>query len=134
MTNPFADADIIFSYSRAQAIEDGVLVSIDAETIGEDMARQAGFKIPMAMTTTVWGQYVEVPEAVEGFQDIKGRLWDILWMASLAARQNRSTSELLFKVLVANDRRGPREVTLKLHCGPGDQAEPVLTIMLPDED
>jgi hypothetical protein len=28
MTNPFADADVISSYSRAQAIEDGVLVDV----------------------------------------------------------------------------------------------------------
>ena len=31
-------------------------------------------------------------------------------------------------------RAGHRLVTLKAVCGPGDDAEPVITIMLPEED
>jgi hypothetical protein len=47
-------------------------------------------------------------------------------------------STLLFKLYVRNhncERLDSRDlVTLKAACGPGDDAEPVLTIMLPDED
>jgi hypothetical protein len=28
----------------------------------------------------------------------------------------------------------PRKVTLQMHIGPGDEAEPVITLMLPGED
>jgi hypothetical protein len=124
------DAEVISFYTRAQALEDGVLVDVSK------MAKEAGIKFPVALTATVWGQYVEVPAGVAG-QDEAGRLWDILWtFRCSAAKFDGST--LLFKLSVRNhdrerlDRRD--QVTLKAECGPGDNGEPVLTIMLPDED
>jgi hypothetical protein len=35
---------------------------------------------------------------------------------------------------VRNDERTPALVRLKAVCGPGDRGEPVITIMLPEED
>ena len=112
------DAEVISSYTRAQAMEDGVLVDVSA------MAKQAGIKFPVAMTSTVWGQYVEVPEGVS-CQDETGRLWDILWMfRCAAARFNGDT--LFFKLYVRNHNRERLDkrdlVTLKAICGPGDDA------------
>jgi len=121
------DAEVISTYTRAQAIEDGVLVDVSA------VAREAGIKFPVALTATVFGQCVEVPEGVIG-QDESGRLWDILWMLRLAAKKGGDT--VLFRLHVRSDNsdRTPPLVTLKAVCGPGDQGEPVITIMLPDED
>ncbi len=119
--------DIIFSYSRAEAISDGVLIDVTKT------AREAGVRFPTALTAAVWAEFVSVPVGVEG-QDETGRLWDILWMFSLAARRGRGGDALHFTLLVQNDEGGPREVTLKAVCGPGDDLEPVITIMLPDED
>ncbi len=45
--SPFADAPVIFSYTRAQAIEDGVLVDLTA------WAKETGFRIPVACTSSV---------------------------------------------------------------------------------
>jgi len=39
--------DIIFSYTRAQAIEDGVLVDVS------ELAREASFRYPVAVTQGV---------------------------------------------------------------------------------
>ena len=41
-----------------------------------------------------------------------------------------------FAVHVRNDNRErtPPLVRLKALCGPGDDAEPVITVLLPDED
>jgi hypothetical protein len=123
------DAEVISSYTRAQAIEDGVLVDVSS------VAREAGIKFPVALTFTVWGQYVEVPEGVS-CQDETGRLWDILWMFRCNARRGGET--LFFKLYVRNhnrERLTSRDlVTLKAVCGPGDTPDPVITIMLPDED
>ncbi len=124
------DAEVISTYTRAQAIEDGVLVDVS------EVAKEAGIKFPVAMTSTVWGEYVEVPGGVK-CQDERGRLWDILWMFRCgAARFNGDT--LRFKLYVRNHNRERLDkrdlVTLKAICGPGDDAEPVITIMLPDED
>jgi hypothetical protein len=45
-------------------------------------------------------------------------------------------SEVRFSVHVRNDNREgtPPLVRLKAMCGPGDHGEPVLTVMLPEED
>ena len=124
------DAEVISSYSRAQAIEDGVLVDVST------VAKEAGIKFPVAMTATVWGQYVEVPEGVT-CQDESGRLWDIVWMFRCAAAKFDGDT-LLFKLYVRNQNRQrlTRQdlVTLKAICGPGDNGEPVVTIMTPEED
>jgi uncharacterized protein DUF6573 len=122
------DTEVIYAYTRAQALEDGVLVDVS------ETAREAGIKFPVALTATVYGQYVEVPEGVTG-QDETGRLWDILWMFRCAAAKFDGGT-LLFKLHVRNDNqdRPPPLVTLKAECGPGDDAEPVITIMLPEED
>ena len=89
----------------------------------------------MALTQAVWERYVVAPDEVEG-QDEGGRLWDILWMlkqAIKAAPQNRR-SVIQFQLYVRNDNQQPKLVTLKSVCGPGDDGEPVLTIMLQSED
>lgn len=119
---------IIFAYTRKQALADGVLVDVS------EMAREAGIKFPTAVTAAVWARYVEVPRGVEA-QDVEGRLWDILWMFRHAAR-SCDGSEIRFRLRVRNDNRPgePPLVTLKAVLGPGDDPEPVITIMLPEED
>ena len=118
---------VIFSYTRAQAIADGVLVDVS------EMASEAGIKHPTAVTAAVWGEFVRVPEGVE-HQDEKGRRWDIVNMFRFATKQSKGGTELHFNLLVRNDNTAPKLVTLKAICSPGDTPEPVLTIMLPNED
>jgi len=124
------DAEVISSYTRAQAIEDGALVDVS------ETAREAGIKFPVAVTRAVWANYVEVPEGVVA-QDESGRLWDIVWMLCCQIRRSQGDT-LHFQLYVRNhnrERLTRRDlVTLKAVCGPGDDAEPVITIMLPDED
>jgi hypothetical protein len=118
---------VIHSYSRAEALEDGVLIDVTST------AREAGFRIPVALTRAVWDSYVTVPPKVVA-QDERGRLWDILWMASLAARRNRDAGEVHFTLSVRNDNRQPRPRKLKCAVGCGDEGEAVITILLPEED
>jgi hypothetical protein len=99
----FDSSDLIHSYTRAQAIEDGVLVDVS------DVATEAGFKLPVAITRAAWARYVEVPAELE----LHGQSVDD------RSGLTRSTHRL---------------VTLKALCGPGDNMEPVVTIMLPNED
>ena len=125
---PLGDAELISSYSRAEAIADGQLIDVT------ELAREAGIRYPVALTATVWAEYVEVPAGVEG-QDQKGRLWDILVVLAYAARSTDGDTAH-FRVHVRSDNRAatPPAVKLKAVCGPGDDAEPVLTVMLPNED
>jgi hypothetical protein len=121
--------EIISRYTRAQAIEDGVLVDVTAQ------AKEAGIKIPTAMTCAVWNQYVELtPAARQAGNDIEGRRWDILWMVRCAALRQPDACEIHFQLNVVTDRIQPSLVTLKAICGPGDDGTPVITILLPQED
>ena len=119
--------DLMATYSRKQAIEDGVLVDVT------DTAKEAGLVWPVALTKVVWERYVKVPEAVS-WQDEAGRLWDILWMLRLAIAGSHSGCKLRFELAVQNEPGEPKPVTLKGVCGPGDDMEPVITVMLPEED
>ncbi len=121
-------AEITSSYSRAQAIDDGELVDVSS------VAKEAGIKLPVAMTRTAWCRCVEVPPGVH-CQDESGRLWDVVWMLRCAIRGSRGDT-ILFGVHVRHDNREqtPPLVRLKAMCGPGDNAEPVITVMMPDED
>jgi hypothetical protein len=119
--------EIIFAYTRTQAIADGVLVDVS------ELAKEAGFKFPVALTRAVYEQFVAVPEGVAG-QDEKGRLWDLLNLLRFAASQSKGEAEIPFTLDVWNDNRKPRLVTLKAVCGPDDDAAPCLTVMMPDED
>jgi hypothetical protein len=71
-------------------------------------------------------------------QDQSGRLWDVLFMAQHAIRANRSGGDRLNYQLWRVPRDGKsteaRVTTLKLVVGPGDHGEPVIAILLPDED
>lgn len=123
----------VSTYTRAQALDDGFLVDVS------ELAKEAGFRFPVALTRAAWADCVEWSEADskrQTYQDEAGRLWDVLYMASLAARRN-SGSELRFQLYrVPRGGRGvrPRLVTLQMHCGAGDEGEPVITIGLPGED
>lgn len=119
--------ELVYSYTRKQAIEDGVLVDVS------QMAREAGIKFPVAMTGTVWGGYIEPPESVKNFQDIEGRLWDVLNCLKFAASKTCGDT-VSFLVSFQMDEQVKEDVMFKAICGPGDNTEPVITLMLPGED
>lgn len=121
------DFEIIYAYSRADAIADGVLIEVT------DLAKEAGFRYPVAMTSTAWHECVEVDQQLSN-QDERGRLWDVLMVLRSAISRCKDTSVISFKVLVADESGKQTEKRLKAICGPGDNEEPVITIMLPDED
>jgi hypothetical protein len=99
-------------------------------------AREAGFRYPVALTAAAWARCVAVPPGVP-CQDEAGRLWDVLTMLRFTIRRSADgAGEVRFAVHVRNDdhERTPPLVRLKALCGPGDEGEPVLTVMMPDED
>jgi hypothetical protein len=128
--------EMIYSYTRAQAIEDGVLIDVS------EVAKEAGIKIPVAVTEAVWDQYVEWTDEdtkKQTSQDQFGsRLWDILFMLYLAIKNGKNESSSIdFKLnIILRDGRSnmPVLVTLKSIISSSDNGEPVVTIMLPNED
>jgi hypothetical protein len=69
-------------------------------------------------------------------QDVAGRLWDVVYLLRCAIGRGDGGAEVRLGVHVRNDNRErtPPLVRLKAVCGPGDNGEPVLTVMMPGED
>ena len=114
--------EVIHTYSRKEAIEDGVLADLTALFPNDTRL----FKYPVACTARVWA-LIETTCKAEG-ADPGGYVWDLCWM-SIHVGKTLDPTTRLFKCCICR-----REETFKIVCGPGDDLEPVLTIMFPDED
>lgn len=99
----------VASYSRKQAIEDGVLVDLTAE------AEIVGFVIPVACTSSV-------SEFIKDASDTADLLFKLKRLAQMSLR-NQNRIDFTFK--------GQQLYSV---VGPGDTADPVLTIMMIGED
>jgi hypothetical protein len=122
---------VVYSYSRAQAVADGVQVEVTKT------AQEAGIRFPVFLTRTVFDAYVAVPPDVTG-QDEAGRLWDVVWMTRFGIlRAKPGADRIPVALYVRNaDNRPSRLVKLIAQCGPLDidDPQPAITVMMPDED
>jgi hypothetical protein len=125
----FENAEPVHRYTRADALRDGVLIDVSA------IARETGIRYPVALTVAVWERCVAVPPDVL-WQDEAGRLWDVVWMLRCAICRRSAGDVVHFALHVRNDNRDgtPPLVRLNAVCGPGDDGEAVITVMLPNED
>ena len=127
--------EIIHQYSRKQAIQDGILADVSKE------AKEAGIKWPVALTVSVWADYVcwtDEDSSRQTYQDASGRLSDLLWMLRLAMQKAQSGLDRVIFSFYCIPRGGrktrPILVTLKAIVSAGDNFEPVITVMMPSED
>jgi len=135
---------MVFSYTRAQAIEDGVLQDLGQSPEIAALVREAGFKIPVAMTSTAFHDTVlagttETPDGEFVFpagQSVKGRLWDVLMLLRLAIRKLPEGEDRCFFKVDVDEKGDGQHTTVSLWAliGPGDEGEAVLTLMLEGED
>lgn len=127
---------VIYAYTRAQAIDDGVLVEVP-----EIASRGAGFKVPMAMTASAWGSTVGFGTDLA---ELLAKATAVLSAAMMEYRQSEHRARmglgepvgdrLAFAYDAEREEGGVDVVHLVMVIGPGDNAEPVGTVMLPGED
>ena len=129
--NPEPFGPVIYSYTRAQAVADGVQVEVSKT------AQEAGIKFPVFLTRTVFDAYVAIPPGVT-CQDEAGRLWDIVWMLRFAILRARAGVQRIPVALYVRQSNTERPLLIKLiaTCGPLDldDPQPAITVMMPDED
>jgi len=132
----FSSFEILSTYSRTQAIEDGVLIEVDPK-----VSQEAGFHTPVAVTSAVWDKFIQWEDEDtkrQTVQDLDGRLWDILYMLRVAInKQPSNTNQIIYSLYVVprgGQAKKPHPIKLKALIHGGDQGEPVITIMLPNED
>jgi DNA repair protein RadC len=127
------DDDLIYAYTRSQALDDGVLVDVT------QMASKAGFRYPTAITADLHARISPNDREKALGQSYEGRLWDVVFLASFAARRvgmaDRGSFDVsLFEAEAAPPHRTRRNnLKLWMVVGPGDQGEPVITIGFPED-
>jgi hypothetical protein len=119
---------VIYAYTRAQALADGVLVDVT------EAAKEVGFKLQVAITEMLHNRLTPAKADEAIGQNYADRLWDVLWLAAFTIKlADRGTDAVAFTVSqqeVEAKNGQPQNVDLPLWavCGPGDKCEPVVTI------
>lgn len=125
----------IHTYTRSEAIADGVLIEVTQSVVGR-------FPVPVAYTAAAhaaaiaWDDETDSHKGVFTGQDQTAREADVLWMFICGARANRGGDRFEFQVhRVPPAGRGvlARPVTLVAVLGGDDDGKPVVTIMLAGE-
>jgi hypothetical protein len=126
-------------YTRRQAIEDGVLVQLSGPGYEGDAAipalvAEAGIKFPVAMTVSAFTTLcVPSQKAEEKGESLIGRLWDVLFVFREYAKRI-SGGRLTYKIVCTDSDGKAKTHEILAVCSPGDDAEPVITLMFPWED
>ena len=136
--------EIIYSYTTKQAVEDGSLFKVDSAIL-----KEIGIKFPVYLTSPVFSRYVVVPSDAKDHQDLRARLFDLLYMFSIRAKQTDSAYLKFQFVCLLHKNAGTldneskselskfhKEITLKavITAQDIDDASPAIFIMLPSED
>ena len=134
MSEVFENADVTYSYTRQNMIDDGFPVEVPA-----DLARQAGFTVPVGILREVWWDCVAWSDADSERQvpqDQTGRLWDLLNILRFQAKACGGDTVFFTISRIPKDGKSerPENVQLKSVIGPGDDPRPVITVMFPDQD
>jgi len=129
--NKYQD-EIIYSYTRKQAIEDGYQVKLEGEHA--KTAKEAGYKWPVYMTSGVFGLIERAVANEKHCNDFTGVLWDICYMSIKTGRMlNDRLKEFTVIITGAGNKKYH---TLLVECGAVDidDPNPCLTFMLPEEN
>lgn len=134
----------IYRVTRAQLIDDGTLADLSA--LHGPIVERAGVKIHAAMTATAYGlacwpidDRTRAKQLKDAGAEENSLLDDHVRRVMSAYRQTvrrrgKGTNTLGFAVTVLHSPGEYREIDLKAIVSAGDSGEPVLTILLPDED
>jgi len=118
MSDPII-GEVISAYTRAEAIEDGVLIDVSDTPAGEL------FRFPVAFTAALTANLRK--GRGKNLETFYARAWDVGYMMTLAAKC-QSGPDVYFGVRVGN-----RNLRLRGNCGPGDGGEPVVTVGFPGD-
>ena len=140
----FTDADVIYTYTRKQAIADGVLVDcmngfVHPGTILRKLTMQH-FTWPAVMTMTLYELLNRLVEDKRNCNDWRGVWHDVCWMLKCKMKRTPGYDkpralpyDVLFELEITTE--GKQQLyTLKANFGFDDDGKPCLTFMFPNED
>lgn len=89
--------------------------------LSESMQTELGFRLPVWMSRAVFEQYIDWSDddnrRKRTCQDMEGRLWDVVYMARLAAQNHAESKGADYSVYVVprpGKARSPRPVQLRI--------------------
>jgi len=121
--------EVVYQFSRADAISDGTLIDLTANYPEECRL----YRYPVTCTAAVWSLVEQAVADRRQCNSANGVVWDILYMSQRGVITRPDDQTVLFKVIITGTGR-QRTHTMKAVCYPGDDMEPVITIMLLHED
>lgn len=126
----FTEDDIVYSYTRRQALEDGEQIDASSGVLLE-ISRQH-YKYPVYLTRSVWDLICQAVASPEHLNDLGGVFHDILWMSRHGQSLDEATTR--FKVIITGTGRR-RYHTMIAQCGAIDidNPAPCITLMLPED-
>ena len=125
----YSSAELISVFTRADALSDGILSDVS------EIAEEEGFKVPVALTRAAYLSIEPSEEERSRGDDLRGRLHDLFWTMSQALRRKSylEASRIDFQLNLFQDGNHI-SLALRALLHPGDRGEPVMTILLPNED
>lgn len=115
-----------FTYTRAQAIKDGILIDVTTQ------AKQVGILGTTVVSDYLYNRYVVPPTGLDGEgQSAQERLQDLLFRTLIATSTSANSDRIEYPVLFLMGPETWVKIRVATVTGPGDQGEPVRTIMLP---
>jgi hypothetical protein len=122
--------EVIYAYTRKQAIADGYQVLLSGDYAG--LARDIGWKYPVYLTRGVWDLAERAAASETDENDLSGVLWDILMVARFGDKITEDTRK--FYVTLNTVGRHHRHL-FYVQVGPTDIDDPApsITIMLPED-
>lgn len=122
------DFEYIFSYSRHDAIEDGVLVDVT------QYAKELGIKLETVFTRSLMEAVLDIPQS-HSYQDERARCHDILFIALLALKKIIKDKEpqgsFQVHLHTSNEEDSPKLLIISLHDD--DHGKPCITIGFPED-
>lgn len=128
MLSIVSDSDRIDFYTRDDALRNGSLVDVST------VAREQGFTIPVVLTPAVLRLLEPSPEEMCYGEDLWSRLRRLFAMMHLTLRRKAhiEASRIDFPINCSSDENPSPVLRALFHRDA--LGEPVITIMLPDED
>ncbi|MBX9582453.1 MAG: hypothetical protein K2X87_19285 [Gemmataceae bacterium] len=126
--NPFAGAEVISTYTQKQATEDGWLIDVT------EHAKAHRFRYPVAFTAPCYAELIAGYSRWQVRPEAE-RLHHVLDILAETARISPPPKDRIRLCLGTRDAEGVAYIVEFLAvCGPGDDAEPVITVMLPEDE
>lgn len=122
-------AERISVFTRADALSDGILSDVSK------IAEEEGFKVPVALTLAAYRAIEPSEEEKSRGDDLRARLHDLFRTMHQVLRRKSyvEASRIDFQLNLFQDGEH-YSLALRALLHLGDRGEPVITILLPNED